>query len=141
MIHDYREVVKTLQKFRDMGSKVLIDDFGTGFATLGHLKNLPVDGIKIDRGFVAEVNKKSSDRVIINGVISMARELKLYTVAEGIETSEQLAKLRELGCDQGQGYYFTSALSARDAQKMLEQLGGLKDLTDTAKIRMLRRVV
>lgn len=141
VIHDYREVVKTLQKFRDLGSKVLIDDFGTGFATLGHLKNLPIDGIKIDRGFVAEVTKKSSDRVIITGVINMARELKLYTVAEGIETSEQLAKLRELGCDQGQGYYFTSALAKKDAQRMLEQLGGFKDLTDTVKHRVLRRVV
>jgi len=141
VIHDYSEVVKTLEKLRDLGSKVLIDDFGTGFATLGHLKNLPIDGIKIDRGFVSEVTKKSSDRVIINGIISMARDLKLYTVAEGIETSEQLAKLRELGCDQAQGYYFTSALSTTDAQKMLEQLGGFKDLTDTVKHRVLRRVV
>ncbi|HEX2585620.1 MAG TPA: EAL domain-containing protein, partial [Steroidobacteraceae bacterium] len=73
--------------------------------------------------------------------INMARELKLYTVAEGIETSEQLAKLRELGCDQGQGYYFTSALAKKDAQRMLEQLGGFKDLTDTVKHRVLRRVV
>ncbi|MES1190303.1 MAG: EAL domain-containing protein [Steroidobacter sp.] len=140
VIHDYREVVATLEKIRNLGSKVLIDDFGTGFATLGHLKNLPIDGIKIDRSFVTEVVNKSSDRVIINGIVNMARELRLYTVAEGIETSEQLAKLRELECDQGQGYYFTSALPAADAQKMLEQMDGMKDLSVTVKHRLLRRV-
>ena len=141
VIHDYKEVVSTLQMFRELGSKVLIDDFGTGFSTLGHLKNLPIDGIKIDRSFVSEVSNKSSDRAIINGIISMARELKLYTVAEGIETVEQLAALRELGCDHGQGYYFASSLSVKDAEKMLDQLSGMADLSATVKHRMLRRVV
>jgi diguanylate cyclase (GGDEF)-like protein/PAS domain S-box-containing protein len=140
VIHDYQEVVSTLQNFRELGSRVLIDDFGTGFSTLGHLKNLPIDGIKIDRSFVMEVSNKYSDRVIISGIVNMARELKLYTVAEGIETMEQLAVLRELGCDHGQGYYFTSSLSGKDAQKLLEQLGGMKDLSETVKHRVLRRV-
>ncbi|MES1196837.1 MAG: EAL domain-containing protein [Steroidobacter sp.] len=69
------------------------------------------------------------------------RELKLYTVAEGIETSEQLELLRELGCDQGQGHYFTASLSASNAQAMLEQLGSMKGLSNTVRRRMLRRVV
>jgi len=141
VIHDYKEVVATLQKFRELGSKVLIDDFGTGFSTLGHLRDLPIDGVKIDRSFLRDVGHRPSDRVIINGVVNMARELKLYTVAEGIETSEQLELVRALGCDQGQGYYFTPSVSAKDAQNMLEQLGGMRELSDTVKHRVLRRAV
>lgn len=141
VIHDYNEVVTTLQKFRELGSKVLIDDFGTGFSTLGHLKNLPIDGIKVDRGFVSELANKSSDRVIISGIIKMAREMNLYVVAEGIETQEQLTYLKNLDCDQGQGYYFMPAVSAKGAQKLLEQLDGMKDLAETVKHRVLRRVV
>lgn len=139
VIHDSREAVVALQTLRELGSQVVIDDFGTGFATLGHLKNLPVDGVKIDKGFVAEVTRDASDVAIVSGIVSMAHDLHLYTVAEGIERSEQLAKLRELGCDQGQGYYFTRAVAAAGCEQLLSQLGDMQDPPESVQRRVLRR--
>jgi len=140
MIHDSREVVVMLQTLRELGAQIVLDDFGTGFSTLGYLKNLPIDGVKIDMSFVAEVTRDASDVAIVSGIVSMARELHLYTVAEGVETSAQLERLRELGCDQAQGYYFTRPVSAEACEKLLNQSTDILQLPDAVQIRALRRV-
>ncbi|MDB9315672.1 EAL domain-containing protein [Spirulina sp. CS-785/01] len=102
---------------------ISIDDFGTGYSSLSYLNNFPVDSLKIDRSFVTEINDLSteySNLKITQTIIALAEHLHLSTVAEGIETREQLKKLQQLGCNYGQGFYFSHPLTA---EKMLQFLG------------------
>jgi diguanylate cyclase (GGDEF)-like protein len=96
-------VVEILAELRDHGVRIAIDDFGTGYSSLGYLRELPVDELKIDRSFVTRLAGQV-DQGLVSAIIRLGRELDLGTVAEGIESPEQLALLRELGCDLGQGY-------------------------------------
>ena len=95
-----------------------MDDFGTGYSSLMYLKQLPIDTLKIDQGFVRDILTDASDAVIIETIIIMAQHLNLYVVAEGVETAEQLAFLKQQGCRAFQGYYFSHPLPAEQyAQK------------------------
>jgi EAL domain-containing protein (putative c-di-GMP-specific phosphodiesterase class I) len=98
--------VRQLGELRDMGIRIGIDDFGTGYSSLTYLKRLPVSFLKIDRSFVSGLVDDISDRKIVSAVIHLAQALGLVTIAEGVEDLAQLAMLRELGCDQAQGYLF-----------------------------------
>jgi EAL domain-containing protein (putative c-di-GMP-specific phosphodiesterase class I) len=98
--------VSVLRELKDLGLKIAIDDFGTGYSSLSYLKRFPVDVIKIDRSIVEGLERDSADAAIVSAVITMAHALGLEAVAEGVETSEEFAKLRTLGCDIGQGYYW-----------------------------------
>jgi EAL domain-containing protein (putative c-di-GMP-specific phosphodiesterase class I) len=95
-----------LRALKSLGIRLAIDDFGTGFSSLAHLRRFPVDVLKIDGTFVAGLGHEPQDASIAAAVISLAHALGLDTVAEGIETEEQLTILRSLGCDLGQGYLF-----------------------------------
>ena len=95
-----------LQNLRDMGIKLAVDDFGTGYSGLSALKAAPIDAVKIDRSFVAGLGRDADDAAIVRAIVAMTRALGLSTIAEGIETTEQLAALRAVGCDRGQGYLF-----------------------------------
>ena len=92
-----------LAELRSRGIRIAIDDFGTGYSSLGYLRELPVDELKIDRSFVTRMAGQV-DQGLVSTIIQLGRELALGTVAEGIESPEQLELLRELGCDLGQGY-------------------------------------
>ncbi|HEU4656268.1 MAG TPA: EAL domain-containing protein [Capillimicrobium sp.] len=96
----------TLNALKDLGVKLAIDDFGTGWSSLGHLRRFPLDVVKLDRSFVSGLGTEPQDASIAAAIISLAHALGLSTVAEGIETDEQLAVLSSLGCDLGQGYLF-----------------------------------
>lgn len=120
------------------GSKVYIDDFGTGFSNLSYLKRLPIDAVKIDQAFVRNINVDPSDAAIINGVVAMAKHLNIDTIAEGIETAEQLECLRLIGCRRGQGYYFSKPLPPALCRALLEQMGELRQFTETLKLRAFR---
>ncbi len=96
-----------LRSLLDLGVGISIDDFGTGYSSLNYLKRFPINAVKIDRSFVSGVPHDESDAAIVAAVIGMSRSLKLRVVAEGIETPEQLAFLRSLGCDEAQGFYFS----------------------------------
>ena len=98
--------VSVLRELKNLGLKIAIDDFGTGYSSLSYLKRFPVDVIKIDRSIVEGLERDSADAAIVSAVITMAHALGLEAVAEGVETSEEFAKLRTLGCDIGQGYYW-----------------------------------
>jgi EAL domain-containing protein (putative c-di-GMP-specific phosphodiesterase class I) len=90
--------------------RLSVDDFGTGFSSLGYLKRLPVSEIKIDRSFVTEMDRNASDRAIVRSTIDLARHLGLEVVAEGVETEAVLAELRSLGCASAQGFLISRPL-------------------------------
>lgn len=112
-VHDAPFSAATLLKaLSALGTRIALDDFGTGYSSLMHLRQAPVDIVKIDRMFVSEVGRTGQDRAIVAAVIAMARALGITTIGEGIETVEQYRQLCELGCDQGQGYLFSAPMTA-----------------------------
>jgi diguanylate cyclase (GGDEF)-like protein/PAS domain S-box-containing protein len=106
MVHHPERAYASLTELREQGVVVAIDDFGTGYASLGVLRDVPADIVKIDRSFVAELSKSPRDRKIVEHAIDLAHGLGLIVVAEGVETLAQMAILEELGCDQAQGFAF-----------------------------------
>ena len=106
-------VAQRLEALHALGVRIALDDFGTGFSSLGYLERLPLQGLKIDRAFVASVSDE--ERQILGAIAGLASGLGLSTVAEGIETPAQLAAVRALGCDRGQGYLFSRPLPEADA--------------------------
>jgi diguanylate cyclase (GGDEF)-like protein len=97
-----------LQAIRDVGVRIALDDFGTGYSSLAYLRDLPLDTLKIDRAFVDALGAASTDASIVSAIVGLAHGLGIEVVAEGIETPEQLAVVRALGCDRGQGYLFSA---------------------------------
>lgn len=114
---DYTTTV--LRELQNMGVQIALDDFGTGYCSLNYLKKFPLNILKIDRSFVSELTTDPCERAIANAVATLGRDLNLSVVAEGVETKEQLECLRSLHCQEIQGYYFSPALSANDASKLL----------------------
>ncbi len=111
---DEAQASALLSRVRATGVKVWLDDFGTGFSGLSHLRRVPLDGVKIDRSFVADVLRDPDDLALTTAIIAMAHSLGITVVAEGIETEGQCGILRERGCDQGQGFWFGRPMSAHD---------------------------
>jgi diguanylate cyclase (GGDEF)-like protein len=110
LIENIGEVEGTLKKLRDLGVKVLLDDFGTGYASLAYLKEFPVDVVKIDRAFIAGIPDNEEDSAIVDAIAGLTRGLKLRLLAEGVENERQLNVLKSIGCQYGQGYYWSKAL-------------------------------
>jgi diguanylate cyclase (GGDEF)-like protein len=106
------DIVHQLHAIRDLGVQVGLDDFGTGYASLTHLRRLPLAFVKIDQSFVQGLGTDQEDDRIVAAVVDLARNLGLRSIAEGVETDSQLARLRELGCDQAQGYVFARPMPA-----------------------------
>ena len=111
---------RALRELSDAGIRIAIDDFGTGYASLDHLREMPADILKIDRSFVAGMAANSPDSALVAAAIAMGRALEMEVIAEGIETSEQVADLRELGCPLGQGYLFARPLPPEELDGLLE---------------------
>ena len=103
----------TLRHLHDLGVRIAMDDFGTGYSSLGYLRRFPFHKIKIDRTFVNDLSDNADSVAIVRAIASLAAELKITTTAEGVETPEQLAKVRELGCTEMQGYLFSRPIPAR----------------------------
>jgi diguanylate cyclase (GGDEF)-like protein len=108
------DIVRQLELIRDLGVQIGLDDFGTGYASLTHLRRLPLSFVKIDQTFVQGIGEDQSDERIVSAVVDLAANLGLRSIAEGVETIDQLSRLRELGCDQGQGYLFARPLPPND---------------------------
>lgn len=117
LMGDIPEVTRSLGKLKDLGVSLSVDDFGTGYSSLSYLRRFPVDIIKIDRSFVREVLSDPDNATLVETIVTMAHSLKLQVIAEGVETEEQLAFLRGLGCDFAQGFLFSRPLSADDFRK------------------------
>ena len=114
-------VARTLETIKGLGVVLALDDFGTGYASLSYLRQFPIDVVKIDRSFTANVESKDGDLVLLKGIIDLGHALQLNLVAEGIETSEQHTIVRRLGCQQAQGFYF--GRPSHPAQRDLDAIG------------------
>src|SRR5665647_1098058 len=119
VVGDLDAVAIDLQQLLDMGVHVSIDDFGTGYSSLSYVKRFPVDSLKVDRSFIRDVPQDADDVAITQAIIAMAHSLGLKVIAEGVETEEQLDFLRELKCDQVQGYIFSEPISADEFAALL----------------------
>jgi EAL domain-containing protein (putative c-di-GMP-specific phosphodiesterase class I) len=106
LLSDVKSANITLRELRSLGLHLSVDDFGTGYSSLTYLKRFPIESIKIDRSFVAGLGIESEDTTIVEAVVRLGQALGLTVVAEGIESPLQLSRLRDLGCDRGQGYLF-----------------------------------
>jgi EAL domain-containing protein (putative c-di-GMP-specific phosphodiesterase class I) len=117
---DVDRVATTLRGLKELGVSLAMDDFGVGYSSLGLLRELPLDMLKIDRCFVARMLDGPEDDAIVAAVVSLAKALRLEIVAEGVERSEQLDRLRELGCHVAQGFYFAHPLPADQVAGAIE---------------------
>lgn len=115
------ETIQILTSLKQLGVQLSIDDFGTGYSSLSYLHRLPVDTLKIDRSFVNAVGENGEDSEILQTIISLAKNLRLGVIAEGIETESQLALLKNLGCDYGQGYLMSKPLPKEVMENLLHQ--------------------
>ncbi|MCC7370767.1 MAG: EAL domain-containing protein [Chloroflexi bacterium] len=119
MMHDVDAAVQVLNQLKALGIQLAIDDFGTGYSSLAQLRRLPVDILKIDREFVSRLEKDPEDEAIVRSIISLAGSLNLQVTGEGIETAAQAGHLRELGCAQGQGYFYARPMRAEEFRRIL----------------------
>ncbi|WP_286815327.1 putative bifunctional diguanylate cyclase/phosphodiesterase [Marinobacter sp. UBA3607] len=123
LMKDSEGAIDILNALNDMGVATAIDDFGTGFSSFSYLKDLPVDNIKIDRSFVDNVTTNEKDAAVCKGVITLAREMGLNVVAEGVETQEQFCYLKSHGCESFQGYYFARPMLFEDLVQWIGKAG------------------
>ncbi len=114
LLKDEDRSIQMLNEIRQLGIKISLDDFGTGYSSLAYLRKFPIDVIKIDRGFVLEMERDEQSIHIVKAIVSLARALSLKIVVEGLETKSQVQKMRELGCDYGQGFYFSRPVNPLD---------------------------
>lgn len=121
LVNSPDQVAAILSRLVADGINVSMDDYGTGFASLGYLKRLPLHAIKIDRSFIREIHNDASDAMIVASTTTLAHNLDLLVVAEGVETKDQLVHLKAIGCDQVQGYYFQRPIPAVDIEPILHE--------------------
>jgi EAL domain-containing protein (putative c-di-GMP-specific phosphodiesterase class I) len=120
-MQDLARTIETLRALRSVGVHLAIDGFGTGFSSLAHLRQLPVDTLKIDLSFVRGATTDADDASVVTAVIAVAHSLGLRVVAQGVETEAQVALLRSLGCDEVQGYLWSPPVPAAECERLLVQ--------------------
>lgn len=118
-LENVEQTIEELEEIHSMGVRVAVDDFGTGFSSLTYLKRFPVNAVKIDREFVMSIPGNKDDAAIVSAILAMGKSLSLEVIAEGVETEEQLAFLRERNCEYVQGYFISRPLPAEDARAFL----------------------
>ena len=101
--------------------RIAVDDFGTGYSSLGHLRQFPVDVLKIDRSFVSQLAEGGEGEILLHTLVQLGKALEIETTAEGIERPQDLSLIRDKDCDNGQGFLFTRPLSAQDADSFFSQ--------------------
>ena len=116
-----QETLAFLQRLKEIGVLISIDDFGTGYSSFSYLKRFPIGNLKIDRSFISELPENADDTAIVKAIIAMATTLKLKVVAEGVETADQLEFLRDLDCNEIQGYFISRPLPAEEMTKYLSE--------------------
>jgi EAL domain-containing protein (putative c-di-GMP-specific phosphodiesterase class I) len=143
MMEDSTATLVRLEGLKELGVRLAIDDFGTGYSSLSSLRHLPVDILKLAKPFVDELAHRAEEVAFAEAILRMADSLHLEAVAEGIETREQLVRLRELGCDLGQGYHVAFPMTAAEVEGSLASLGveqwSVADIQPRAQVIELRR--
>jgi len=129
---------QALARLRAVGVSLAIDDFGVGYSSLGRLRHLPVNRLKVDRSFVSNLESEVRDRSIASAIIKMSRSLGISVVAEGVENFNQLLYLQEQQCETAQGYLFSRPLPINDTEALLRRIVDHADLGRTEKLRRLR---
>ena len=119
LVRDSDRALMVLADLKQLGVMLALDDFGTGFSSLSHLRQFPIDTVKIDRSFVADLGLDSATDIIIGAVIRLAHDLDMAVVAEGVETARQQQEIAALGCDSSQGFYFAMPMSADEIDTLL----------------------
>jgi EAL domain-containing protein (putative c-di-GMP-specific phosphodiesterase class I) len=122
-VQDSERALVVLSELKHLGVELALDDFGTGYSSLNYLKRFPIDIVKIDKGFVADMEHDLASHTIVFAVVELAHILGMTVVAEGVETAEQHQRLASLGCDSCQGYYFARPMSADDLDTLMQQAG------------------
>ncbi|MEA3197809.1 MAG: hypothetical protein QOF32_1861 [Gammaproteobacteria bacterium] len=122
LMQDLELSIRKLAQLREAGIGIAIDDFGTGYSSLRLLARLPVDTLKVDRSFIQEIVDTPNTLILVSTIISLARAFNMHTVAEGVETAEQLQILRTIKCDQAQGYLFGRPMPASDVPSAIARL-------------------
>lgn len=122
MIHNADSSIGVLEALRAMGIHLHMDDFGTGYSSLSCLHRFPLSGLKIDQNFVKRAGENRDYAAVVHAIVALARHLNMSLVAEGIETADELALLQAMGCDEGQGYYFSKPLEAATAIEYLRKI-------------------
>jgi diguanylate cyclase len=147
VMQDAESSVQIMKRLSDLGLRISVDDFGTGYSSLSYLRRLPLDKLKIDRSFIREIVTSRDDAEIVRAIVSLAHSLHLKVIAEGVETAEQLAFLRSLGCDQYQGYYCSPPVPAEQFMSLMPHRRPIDEskrvpasLEDTMISRVLRKV-
>lgn len=120
-IADTRQMRQSFQELKQIGVRLNLDDFGTGYSSLQYLSSLRFDGLKIDKSFLRNINDDRQASDLVRSMMSIAKSLNMEVVAEGVETKQQLAHLKEMGCEYGQGYLFSKALPAEEAEQLLRE--------------------
>ncbi len=123
-LSDHQRTIDVLTRLRQLGVRIAIDDFGIGYSSLARLKDLPLDLLKIDRSFIANLPQGNADRAVTAAIVGLASDLDMTTVAEGVETVDQLRTVIDLGCDQAQGYLFAAPMAIANIPGWLERWRG-----------------
>ncbi len=124
VMHEMEKSVAAMDRFREMGIEMVMDDFGTGYSSLGQLKEMPLSTVKIDKSFILDCPQDERSTALVEAAVAMGKSLGMEVVAEGVETSQQLAMLRKFGCDALQGYMFAKPLPADDLLAVLHENQG-----------------
>jgi EAL domain-containing protein (putative c-di-GMP-specific phosphodiesterase class I) len=122
MMQDVQATMERLRQLKQQGVRLAIDDFGTGYSSLSYLRQFPFDLLKIDKSFVADVGEGSREKELTSAIIELGKTLDLELVAEGIERTDQLARLQALECEFGQGFYFAEPMDAEAIEAVFESL-------------------
>jgi diguanylate cyclase (GGDEF)-like protein/PAS domain S-box-containing protein len=125
VMHSTAHTIGALHELTALGVRISVDDFGTGYSSLAYLHRFPVHKLKIDQSFVRDIGADRADTALVGTMVALARQLKLISVAEGVETREQLAYLLDIGCDAGQGYFFSPPLDAAELTSLLAKAGAV----------------
>ncbi len=120
MLHDIETVTSIISQLRTLGISSSLDDFGTGYSSLHYIKKFAIDSLKIDISFINNITTDSDDVAIVSAIIAMAHAMHVKVIAEGVENNEQLNLLKELGCDEVQGYIYSRAKPAEEATSLLK---------------------
>ena len=119
-MEDTKNAMQFIDSFHEMGIKVSMDDFGSGFSSLNLLSEMPLDIIKLDRCFLHSTVLERKEKIVLSNIIRMTKELEMTSLCEGVETDQQSEFLKEIGCDIQQGYYFARPLCEEDFVAMME---------------------